>query len=121
MRKIILLGLLVVVSVFGSGYAYANGNEDSEAIAGGGMDATFVGEPDEYKTKFRAAAGGGDFSCGVNGFKVWASYSHGRLTHSATAKNGWGGSVRDKQRAGRRAYATCNATLRGNTGWWNIY
>ncbi|OZH67272.1 lactococcin 972 family bacteriocin, partial [Enterococcus faecium] len=25
------------------------------------------------------------------------------------------------KKAGVRAYATCNATLTGNTGWWNVY
>lgn len=121
MKKFILLtGLLT--TMFIGGYS-ANAAEDPEAIMGGGMEAPLNVSPEKASSaiKPRYSAGGGDFSCGVNGSKVWASYQHTRLTHSATAKNGWGGSVRDKQAANRRAYATANASLSGNTGWWNVY
>lgn len=118
-KKLVSFGMVVLLVFVGGQFAQAV--EDSKAKLGGGMAATFVGAPNEYRSKLRASAGGGDFSCGVNGFKVWASYYHSRLTHNATAMNGWGGYVRDKQKAGRRAYVTCNATLTGNTGWWNIY
>lgn len=117
MKKFILVvGLIGSVASSGIG---AKASEDLEAIYGGGMNAPLNVSPEEEIPLSRA--GGGTFSCGVNGFKVWASYQHRLSTHSATAKNGWGGSVRDKQAAGRLAYATCNASLSGNTGWWNVY
>ncbi len=117
-KTILFLGILATTVVGGFS---VQASEDPEALFGGGMEARNGVTPDDVVPQARYAAGGGDFACGVNGFKVWARYDHSRRTHSATAKNGWGGSVRDKQGAGRRAYATANATLSGNTGWWNVY
>ncbi len=49
--------------------------EDHTAIYGGGMEAT---EEGFSSSKLRYAAGGRDFNCGVNGFKVYANYYHAR-------------------------------------------
>lgn len=119
MKKTILLLSILAMPVVGGFSVQAS--EDPEALLSGGMEALNDLDPNTVVPQGRSAAGGGDFSCGVSGFKVWARYDHSRRTHSATAKNGWGGTVRDKQSKGRRAYATANATLKGNTGWWNVY
>lgn len=71
------------------GNSFVQATEEPQAIMGGGMKATFMGAPEKYVSRARYAAGGGNFSCGVNGFKVWAKYEHARAMHSATAKNGW--------------------------------
>ena len=124
MKKFLCLSALMGVLLTSGGIVSATEAlnldvpEDHTAIYGGGMEAT---EEGFSSSKLRYAAGGGDFNCGVNGFKVYANYYHARAKHSATAKNGRGGQVRSVQKAGVRAYATCNATLTGNIGWWNVY
>jgi lactococcin 972 family bacteriocin len=51
-----------------------------------------------------------------------SNYYHGNLTHSSTARNGVGGSVTSGRIAkGKWAYATVQASLSGNTAYWNTY
>lgn len=121
MKKLLFSTMLLSVLWIGSVQSYASSPDDPEAIIGGGVEILENNVLKPIGVQPRMAAGGGDFACWVNGFKVYARYDHGYRTHSATAKNGWGGQVKDKQPAGRQAYAIANATLSGNTGWWNVY
>ncbi|WP_159721212.1 lactococcin 972 family bacteriocin [Enterococcus sp. CSURQ0835] len=121
MKKVFLTMTLLGGVVIGSTPSYASSTEDSNSIAGGGYEILENNILKPIGIQPRVPAGGGDFYCWVSGFQVYARYYHGYSTHSATARNGWGGQVRNVQPAGIQAYAVANATLHGNTGWWNVY
>lgn len=121
MKKILLTTVALGAVLSCSAPAFASSPEDPSAISGGGVQILENNILKPIGIQERKPAGGGDFEAWVSGFKVHARYDHRTRTHSATAKNGEGGQVRDKQGPGRRAYAITKASISGNTGWWNVY
>ena len=116
MKKILTMLTLVTVLSIPAVSTYASSTNPDE-IKSGSVEVTTNGIS-PYETE---DVGGGTWSYGFTGSKVYSQYDHGGAEHKSSVKNNNAGSLTssDWKNPGVTAYASIEATLWGNQSYRN--
>lgn len=110
------LSIFTLVTLLGLSTINVSANEN---ITSGGKELSIANS--EITPMDQVNVGGGVWDYGITIYTVYSSYYHGTASHSATSANNMRSVTSGIIAGGTWAYSSANASLYGNSVYWNRY